>query len=223
MSVDAADVARRLAELRERIDALGGRDVEIVAVTKGFDRSAIDAVRAAGCSAIGENYAQELIAKRDACDGLQVHFIGQLQTNKVRQLNGLVDVYETVDRSRLAREIAKRDPGATVLVQLAPAGADPAKGGCRIDDADDLVEAARELGLDVAGAMAVGPTVGGPEAARPVFRAARSLVDRHGLRICSIGMSADLEVAVAEGSTQVRIGRALLGPRPVPVPRELGR
>lgn len=223
LGVDAALVAERLAVVRARLDAVGGTGVDVLAVTKGFDASAITAARSVGLASIGENYAQELLGKRDACAGMRVHFIGQLQTNKVRQIAGLVDVYETVDRERLVRELARRAPGAHVLVQVVPDDADARKGGCQLDRADELIEQARTAGLSVDGVMAVGPTEGGPEAARPIFRAARALVDRHGLPVCSIGMSDDLEVAVAEGSTQVRIGTGLFGSRPVPVRDEQGR
>jgi uncharacterized pyridoxal phosphate-containing UPF0001 family protein len=89
------------------------------------------------------------------------------------------------------------------------------KGGCRIDDLDALADAARAAGLAVRGLMTVGPTDGGPEAARPGFRQVRNAVDRLGLSVCSMGMSDDLEVAVQEGSTEVRVGSALFGPRPV--------
>lgn len=223
IGVDPVLVAERLAAVRARLDAAGGNAVEILPVTKGFDASAIAAARSVGFASIGENYAQELLAKREECAGMRVHFIGQLQTNKVRQIADVVDVYETVDRDRLVREIAKRAPGAHVLVQVVPDDTDPGKGGCRLDRADELIEQARTAGLHVRGVMAVGPTEGGPQAARPIFGAARALVDRHGLEACSIGMSADLEVAVEEGSTQVRVGTALFGPRPVPARREQGR
>lgn len=222
-TVDPQRVAERLAAVRSRLAAVGGSDVDILPVTKGFDASAIAAARSVGLGAIGESYAQDLLGKRAACAGLRVHFIGQLQTNKVRQIADLVDVYETVDRDRLVREIAARAPGAHVLVQVVPDGVDPGKGGCSLDGADALIDHARSAGLEVDGVMAVGPTEGGPEAARPIFRAARALVDRHGLEVCSTGMSADLEVAVDEGSTQVRIGSALFGQRPVPARRDQGR
>lgn len=223
---DADAVRGALAELRSRITAAGGTgDVRIVAVTKAFGPEVIDVAAAAGCVSIGENYAQELLAKRDritAHPDLRVHFIGQLQTNKVRQLAGLVHVYETVDRAKLAREIAKRDPGASVMVQVDTSGltGDVAdgKGGCPIEHVDELVGAAVDLGLDVRGLMTVGPTVGGPEAARPGFVATREAVDRLGLRECSMGMSGDLDVAVACGSTEVRVGTALFGSRPTAAP-----
>lgn len=208
-------VREGLAEVRKRIERAGGADdVTIVAVTKTFGPEAIDAAVAAGCRAIGENYAQELIEKRDAASRAEVHFIGQLQTNKVRQVAGIVDVYETVDRRRLADEIAKRDPGATVLIQVDTTD-EPGKGGVPLAELDELVEHVSTLDLELAGLMTVGPTEGGPSAAAPGFRQVRVAVDRLGLSVCSMGMTADLEVAVAEGSTQVRIGTALFGPRHV--------
>ncbi len=222
-SFDAASVTRALAVVRDRIRAAGGGgDVAILPVTKGFGPEAIDAAIGAGCTAIGENYAQELVAKRDSCTGVEVHFIGQLQTNKVRQLTSIVDVYETVDRARLAHEIAKRQPGARVLIQV-DTSSEPGKGGCPIDQLDELVAAVRESGLDLRGLMTVGPTEGGPEAARAGFRQVRAEVDRLGLVECSMGMTGDLEVAVQEGSTEVRVGTALFGSRPVPVRRDQER
>ena len=223
MTIEVDAVRAALARVRERIRAAGGDDrVTVLPVTKAFGPDAIDAARACGCAAIGENYAQELLAKRDACRGLEVHFIGQLQTNKVRQLAGLVSVYETVDRAKLAREIAKRDPGARVMIQVDTTG-EPGKGGCPLADLDALVDEVRRLDVDLVGLMTVGPTEGGPEAARAGFRSVRAAADRLGLAECSMGMTADLEVAVQEGSTQVRVGTALFGARPVPVREDQGR
>ena len=191
-----------------------GTEVSILAVTKGFGPEALTAAAAAGVRAIGENYAQELLTKAPVAAelGLAVHFIGQLQTNKVRQLAAPVAVWETVDRPRLVAEIARRAPGATVLVQAATTG-EQGKGGCPLADVPALVAAAGDARLGVAGLITVGPTTGGPDAARPGFRAVRRLVDELGLATCSMGMSADLEVAVEEGATEVRVGTALFGPR----------
>jgi len=214
MSIDAAQVAERLAQLRERIARAGGIDVAVMAVTKTFGIDAVEAATAAGADSIGENYAQELVAKlTDHVGHPPVHFIGQLQGNKVRALAPLVQVYETVDRASLAAEIAKRAPGVQVLVQVATTD-EVGKGGCRPGDVPGLVERCSELGLVPVGLMTVGPTEGGPEAARPGFRAVRALLDRLHLSVCSMGMSGDLEVAVQEGSTQVRVGSALFGARP---------
>lgn len=210
-------VAERLEVVRARIARAGGDDVEVLAVTKTFGAEAVRAARACGCSAIGENYAQEVVAKlggaeRDVREGLAVHFIGQLQTNKVRQLAPIVDVWETVDRPSLVAELAKRVPGAIVLVQVDVTG-EPGRGGCAVADVASLVAGAADAGLVVRGLMTVGPTGGGPETARAGFRVVRALVDELGLAVCSMGMSADLEVAVEEGSTEVRIGSALFGAR----------
>jgi PLP dependent protein len=213
----AESVAEALARVRERIATAGGDDsVAVLAVTKGFGPEAIEAAAAAGCRAIGENYAQELVSKRAAvlASGVDVHFIGQLQTNKVRLIADLVDVWETVDRERLAHEIARRRPAARVLIQVDTTG-EPAKGGCPITELDSLADGVRASGLALVGLMTVGPTHGGAEAARPGFRAVRRAADRLGLSVCSMGMTDDLEVAVQEGATEVRLGSALFGPRPV--------
>lgn len=215
--IDPVQVAERLAVVRERIARAGGIGVQVVAVTKTFGVDALRAARAAGADAIGENYAQELVAKFAELGadpvGLPVHFIGQLQSNKVRSVAPYVQVYETVDRASLAAEIAKRAPGATVLVQVSTTG-EPGKGGCPADDVAALVDRVRALGLEPAGLMTVGPTDGGPEAARAGFRRVRALLDQLGLSVCSMGMTDDLEVAVQEGATQVRVGSALFGARP---------
>jgi pyridoxal phosphate enzyme (YggS family) len=209
-------VAANVAAAQARIAAAaGGRPVELLAVTKGFGPEAVTAAAAAGCRAIGENYAQELLTKADAArrGNVAVHFIGRLQSNKVRLIAGIVDVWETIDRVSLVAEVARRAPDATILVQVNTTG-EPGKGGCPPGDVAALVEEACAAGLVVDGLMTVGPTVGGAEAARPGFRTTRELVDRLGLATCSMGMSDDLEVAIEEGATRVRLGTALFGPRP---------
>ena len=207
-------VAERLAAVRERITRAGGVGVTVLPVTKTFGIEACWAAHRAGCTAVGETYAQEVAAKLGGQTlPFGVHFIGQLQTNKVRQLAPLVTVYETVDRPSLVAELAKRAPGAAVLLQVSTVG-EVGKGGCPIADVPALLDTARAAGLEVRGLMTVGPTEGGPEAARPGFRAVRALLDRVGLAVLSMGMTDDLEVAVQEGSTQVRVGSALFGARP---------
>ena len=214
----SALVAPRLAAIRRRIDDVTrsfDHEVEVVAVTKGFDDWAIEAAIAAGCRVIGENYAQELLTKRPIVErlGPLVQFIGRLQTNKVRQLVDVVDVWASLDRPSVIDEVAKRAPGARVLIQVDTTG-DPAKGGCRVEETAALVDRAASAGLVVDGLMTVGPTGGSPEAARAGFAQVRRLVDELGLAACSMGMTGDLVVAVEEGSTQVRVGTALFGPRP---------
>jgi PLP dependent protein len=212
-------LAERLQRVRTQIVETGGGDVEILAVTKGHPVEVVEAAAEAGLGAVGENYAQELVDKfAGRSFGVAVHFIGQLQTNKVRQIVELVEVYETVDRPSLIAELAKRAPGARVLVQVNTA-AEPTKGGCSPADVPSLVDKARSAGLAVEGLMTVGPTEGGPEAARPGFRVVRGLCDRLGLMTCSMGMSDDFIVAVQEGSTRVRLGSVLFGKRPALTPR----
>ena len=194
----------------------------VLAVTKGFGPEAIAAAVTAGCPAVGENYAQELLAKLDALGELdaagdrrpEVHFIGRLQSRKVRALAGVVDVWQTIDRPVLVDEVARRAPGARIMVQVNVSD-EPQKGGCTPDEAPALVTAARDAGLDVEGLMTVGRT-GAPDAAREGFRMLRLLADEVGVRQRSMGMSEDLEVAVSEGSTMVRVGTALFGDRPPP-------
>jgi pyridoxal phosphate enzyme (YggS family) len=187
----------------------------LLAVTKGFGPDAVTAAATAGIDSIGENYAQELLGKLEAARavGMEIHFIGRLQSNKVRQLADAVAVWESIDRPALVTELARRAPAAKVLIQVAATG-EPTKGGCRPEGVAELVEQARTAGLQVLGLMTVGPTVGGPQVARPAFRLVRRMVDELGLSTCSMGMTDDLEVAVEEGSTEVRLGTALFGSRP---------
>jgi pyridoxal phosphate enzyme (YggS family) len=211
-------VVERVASIRAEIAAVErpwDHEVELVAVTKGFGPEAIEAAAAAGCRAVGENYAQELLAKRATVElvGVDVQFIGRLQSNKVRKLVGLVDLWASLDRPSVVDEVARRDPGAAVLVQVNSTGEEQ-KGGCEPAAVGRLVERARAAGLVVRGLMTVGPTVGSAERARPGFRLVRRLTDELGLVECSMGMTADLHVAVEEGSTSVRLGTALFGPRP---------
>ncbi len=210
--VDAALVADRADALRSRLAAAGGADVRVVAVTKTFGPDAIDAAVAAGLPNVGENYAQEAVAKlAEVTTEATVHFIGRLQRNKVRSLAPIVDVWQSVDRPELAREIAKRAPGARIMVQVDISDED-SKGGCPPSETEALVADATDLGLEVIGLMGVA-LLAEPEAARPGFALLRRQVDALGLVECSMGMTADLEVAVDEGSTMVRVGRDLFGER----------
>jgi pyridoxal phosphate enzyme (YggS family) len=207
--------------LRRRIAARADREVTIVCVTKAHPPEVAAAALLAGFRDLGENYAQELRAKapdlaafatEQGIEPPQWHFIGRLQTNKVRLVADSVALWQSVDRASLAEQIARRAPGAAVLVQLDLAGL-PDRGGCPPEEAPALVERCRSLGLDVRGLMGVGPP-GDPELARPGFRQLVALADELGLPERSIGMSADLDVAVEEGATIVRVGSALVGPRP---------
>jgi len=213
--IDEAAVAERLTALRAVIAEGQQRgDVTLCAVTKGFDASTWRLAKRLGCVAIGENYAQEVVRKHAEVgnDHPAVHFIGQLQTNKVRSLAPIVAVWQSVDRAALVVEIAKRAPGSRIFVQVNATG-EPEKGGCTLGEAGGLVAQARESGLVVEGLMTVGPTDADPQRTRAAFAAVRRCADELGLHGCSMGMTGDLAIALAEGSTMVRIGTALFGPR----------
>jgi pyridoxal phosphate enzyme (YggS family) len=225
--IDPDLVAARARAVRARIEAAGGGDaVRLLAVTKGFGPDAVAAAVEAGLGDLGESYAPELVAKAAAAEAagtggaVRWHFIGRLQSNKVRRLRAVVGLWQSVDRLRLVEELARSAPGAEVLVQVNVSG-EASKGGCEPTATAGLVAAATGAGLHVGGLMCVGAP-GGSEAARPGFRLLRTLADELGLAERSMGMSGDLEAAVAEGSTMVRVGTALFGARPGPRGGDVG-
>ncbi len=219
------DVRRRLIEISERIRAAGGSDITIVGVTKTFGPEVVAAGLAAGLVDLGENYSQDLVAKAEGFEARfeadqsagsrpRWHFIGGLQRNKVKRLADHVWLWQTIDRDVLVDEVAKRQPGGRILIQVNTTG-EIQKSGCDPNEAPSLVERGRRLGLAVEGLMTIGPTSadGGAGDPRPAFDQLRRLADRCEVSQLSMGMSADYELAVAAGATMVRIGSALFGPR----------
>jgi hypothetical protein len=217
VQVDAQLVAKNIRDLQDRLSRLSPeRDVRIVAVTKGFGVDAPRAALAAGLTMIGENYAQELVSKHeelspDERERIEWHFLGRLQRNKVRSLASIVSVWQSVDRVELIDEIAHRAPGAKIMIQL-NLSEEPQKGGAPILEGSALVGHARDVGLDVVGLMGVG-SAGDPVDSAAAFGVLVALAEDLGLSERSIGMSDDLEVAVAQGSTMVRVGTGLFGAR----------
>jgi PLP dependent protein len=219
---DAHEVRARLAAVRERIAARGELEkVTIVAVTKALDVSAARAARDAGLLDLGENYSAELIEKAAALGGepgppLRWHLIGGIQRRTLARLARHVALYQSVDRDEEVRAIARHAPGAAVLIEVETTGIQ-GRGGVAPDKAGELAGVATDAGLFVRGLM----TVAAPDdatAARKSFRTVRRLVDALGLSVASMGMSDDFEIAVEEGSTMVRLGRVLFGPRPTETP-----
>jgi len=212
-SAPDADVPDNLAAIRRRISSAGADidHVTIVAVTKGFGPWAARAAMAAGIVDLGENYARELVdTAAQVGPGPRWHFLGPVQRNKVPTLAPLVDVWQAIDRVEAAESIARRRPGTDVMVQVNISG-QATKHGCRPHDAPHLVGQLRQLDINVIGLMAVGAS--GAAAARPGFRHLAQLGRELGLTQLSMGMTDDLEVAVQEGATMIRIGRGLFGPR----------
>jgi pyridoxal phosphate enzyme (YggS family) len=229
-----SDVAARWRAVRAEVDAAclaAGRrpeDVTIVAVSKLHPASAVDEVAAAGATDVGENYAQELVAKRaavaPASSGLRWHFIGRLQRNKARLVAGNVALVHAVDSLDLAVELGKRARGAGALQPILAAvnvGGEAQKTGVTPADARALVDALRTVdGVRLDGLMTMPPPTDDPESVRPAFRALRVLRDALAtsaspLAQLSMGMSSDFAVAIAEGATLVRIGTAIFGARAV--------
>ena len=207
----SAHVAERLAIVRQRIAHAGGDPdaVRVIAVTKGFGPDAVAAARAAGLTDQGENYASELRAKAPGPTGTSWHFLGAVQRNKVRALAPLVDVWQGVARLTEGVRISQLAPGARVLIQVDTTGL-PGRNGCAPEEVGTLAGALSRLPLELRGLMTVAPR--GETAA---FRSVSELADALGLPERSMGMSDDLEAAVAAGATMVRVGRALFGERPL--------
>jgi len=210
------EFAARLAAVRSRIEMASGssRQVRTVAVTKGFGPEAVRLAAAAGIEDFGENYAAELLAKlTGAPAGARWHFLGALQRNKIARLAPHVYMWHSLDSEQAALYLARHKPGAAVLVQVKVAGG-PARRGLSPDQVPGLVGLARRSGLDVPGLMVVGRAASPPDELRSTFAMVAQLARSLGLSELSMGMSDDFELAVAEGATIVRLGRALFGDRP---------
>jgi pyridoxal phosphate enzyme (YggS family) len=224
-------VAARLADVHERIERAAGacgrdpRGVRLVAVSKTKPPEAIREAYAAGQRAFGENYAQELAAKAEALADLpelQWHFVGHLQTNKAKLAAKHAHVVHTVDSAALARELGKRvaKEGRAlplpVLVEVNIGGERQKAGAAPSEIAEVMAAVQAQPGLGLRGLMTV-PPEGDLGAARRVFETVATLRNLHGgvavLPELSIGMTADLEIAIACGATLVRVGVGVFGPR----------
>jgi uncharacterized pyridoxal phosphate-containing UPF0001 family protein len=184
-----------------------------VAVTKGWTAEIVGIARSAGLPDIGENYAQELLAK--AADGppdVRWHFLGPVQRNKVKRLASLVSSWHGIDRTVAADAVAAASPGVEAFVEVNVTGIS-GRPGCRPEEVPGLVEHCRNRALNLSGLMTVAPE-GDAVRARECFRWLAGTARELGLRELSMGMSDDFEVAAQEGATTLRLGRVLFGPRP---------
>ncbi len=214
------DVQKRLSDAART----AGRDaarIQLVAVSKTFEADAIRPVLDAGQRMFGENRVQEAQGKwpglRSEYEDVELHLIGPLQTNKVRDAVALFDCIQTLDRPKLARvlaeELAKQDRQPKLFVQV-NTGAEPQKAGVSPLETDDFLQMCRDdHGLQPIGLMCIPPA---DEEAALHFALLKKIADRNGLRALSMGMSSDFEKAVQFGATHVRVGSAIFGQRPRP-------
>lgn len=221
--LSAEAIAANLHEVEQRIAAAcqrAGRarsEVTLVAVSKTFPAEAVTAAFAAGVTDVGENRVQETRDKQPLVSGRgRWHLIGHLQSNKAKDAVRLFDMIQTVDSFALAEKIGRAAEGEgkvqDVLVQV-NIGREAQKSGAEIEQLPALVNAVKGLAsVRLRGLMAI-PPVGSADAVRTYFRELRTLRDSVGLEHLSMGMSEDFEVAIEEGSTLVRIGRAIFGSR----------
>jgi pyridoxal phosphate enzyme (YggS family) len=219
---------QKLDQVESRISTAAARagrlrsDIQLVAVTKKFPAAAVRDAYALGLRDFGENYVQEFDAKRlelGDCPGARYHFIGHLQSNKSKKAAEIFDVVHTLDSARIARrlnddlELPGTHPGVEVLIEV-KLSTEPAKVGAAPGEVPALVEAIRGCThLRLLGLMTMPPWSDDAEKSRPYFAQLRELAARYGLQHLSMGMSHDLEVAIEEGATMVRVGTALFGPR----------
>jgi pyridoxal phosphate enzyme (YggS family) len=224
------EIAQRLAEVRGRIERAArtaGRDpatVRLLAVSKTKPTQSVEAAYQAGAREFGENYAQELVDKQRALahlSGISWHFIGRLQSNKARLVAPIAAMVHAVDSQKLATELARRaevrSTPLEVLVEV-NVGDETSKGGVAPSALEGLLVAIEKIPtLRLRGLMSIPPPTEDLEAARAFHRVLRGLRDAHGgverLPELSMGMTADLEVAIAEGATIVRVGTAIFGER----------
>ena len=223
-------IAENVAHIRQRVAAAcqrAGRNPEeitLIAVTKTFGAERAQEAVDAGILDLGENYVQELRRKRDALEDRRIrwHFIGHLQTNKIKPIAGWIHMIHAVDSVNLARQVAvwaeRNNRTIDILVEVNTSG-EPSKFGVSVDAASDVAEGIVRLpNVNLVGLMTIGPFLPEAEASRPAFRTLaelRTSLRNRGvhLRHLSMGMSHDFEVAIEEGATMVRIGTAIFGRR----------
>jgi hypothetical protein len=212
----------RIDAVRERMESAAARahrrpdGIQLIAVTKVFPVEAILEGYEAGLRDFGENYVQEFEGKAPGVAGLadaRFHLIGHLQSNKSKKAAELFQAIHTVDSAKLARRLNDADTPLDVFVEV-KLSHEETKSGAGAGDAAEIVGVVRELGnLKLLGLMTVPPWSEDAEASRPYFAKLREMAEGFGLPCLSMGMSNDMEVAIEEGATCVRVGTALFGRR----------
>lgn len=213
---------QRLQQVEERMCAAAARagrprsQITLIAVTKKFPPEVIREAYGLGLRAFGENYVQEFETKHPALADLpnaEFHLIGHLQSNKAKPAAELFQVIETVDSEKLARRLDSMGKPLQVMIEV-KLSQEESKAGAAPEDLPPLIDAIRECAnLRLTGLMTMPPWSDDPAVTRPYFRRLAALARQHGLEKLSMGMSHDLEAAIEEGATLVRVGTALFGPR----------
>ena len=217
-------IAERLVAVRARVEsacARSGRSpggVTLIAVTKGFPVEAVREAFEAGLRHFGENRVQEAAEKLphllDIRSDVTWHMIGHLQTNKVKTVLHLFDIIQSVDSFHLAEALSRRAPQAVSAFLEVNVAAEPTKYGLTLDELPREFDRISQLpNLEVCGLMTVAPIAANPEDVRPVFRRLCETGRNLGLTQFSMGMTDDFEVAIEEGATHIRVGRAIFGER----------
>ncbi len=205
-------ITERIGAIENLIRQRADREVTLIAVTKGFTIKEIDAAKRAGIVNFGENYAQEMKAKNlDIEDECIWHFIGQLQSNKVRKISHMVQVWHSVTSMKLAKEIEKRSEFSDILLQV-NMGNRGNNLGIYPSHLPVCLEQLQGMKVNVRGLMTMG-VAGDLESTRKIFTSLRRLADLHELPDCSMGMSGDLEIALECGTTMLRVGTGIFGNR----------
>lgn len=213
---ETATFAERYDALVEELTALDRANVNIVAVSKGQPVAAVRDALAAGVTTLGENYAQELVAKANELDAAEAsavhwHFIGGLQTNKVRAIASRVALWQSLDRRSVIEEVGRRASGARGLIQVNLSG-EAGRHGCSPTEVENLLGVAAAAGVEITGLMGVASATGAAQV-HSEFSSLVRLADQLGLAERCIGMSGDFRIAVQCGSTMIRIGSRLFGAR----------
>jgi pyridoxal phosphate enzyme (YggS family) len=214
---------QRLSQVEERIEGAAARsgrkrsDITLVAVTKKFPAEMITEAYGLGLRDFGENYVQEFEMKHPALArlaGAEFHLIGHLQSNKARSAARLFQVIETVDSGKIARRLNDAGTPLEVMIEV-KLSEEQSKAGAAPGELPAVIDAIRACAnLRLSGLMTMPPWSDDPEQSRPYFRRLAALGREHGLEKLSMGMSSDLEAAIEEGATHIRVGTALFGARP---------
>lgn len=219
------DIAANVAAVQSCIDAAAGRagrdpaTVRLIGATKSVAPEVVQQALDAGLVDFGENFIQEAEARMDALGArageATWHFIGHLQTNKARDAVQRFDILQSVDSLRLAEQLNRRaSRPVRILLEVNVAGEASKFGFAPLEVSEAVASVAALSNLDLAGLMTIAPAVDDPEQVRLYFRQLRELAEAHGLEELSMGMTDDFEVAIEEGATMVRVGRAIFGERP---------